>query len=77
MNSKRGWIILWSAVSALWVAYWLVLTLSVGGDTIQEMVAGMDGSVLLSGLFLSLPVCLYSGGMLVAWLMRVAGGGKA
>ena len=77
MNSKRGWMILWGAVSALWVAYWLVLTLSMGGDTIQEMIAGMDGSVLLAGLFLSLPLCLYSGGMLVAWLMRVAGGGKA
>ena len=77
MNSKRGWMILWGAVSALWVAYWLVLTLSMGGETIQEMIAGMDGSVLLTGLFLSLPLCLYGGGMLVAWLIRIAGGGKA
>ena len=69
-------MILWGVVSALWVAYWLVLTLSMGGETIQEMIASMDGSVLLTGLFLSLPLCLYSGGMLVACLVRVAGGGK-
>ena len=69
-------MILWGAVSSLWVAYWLVLTLSMGGQTIQEMIAGMDGSVLLTGLFLSLPLCLYGGGMLVAWLIRIAGSGK-
>ena len=70
-------MILWGAVSALWVAYWLVLTLSMGGETIREMIASMDGPVLLTGLFLSLPLCLYSGGMLVAWLIRMAEGGKA
>ena len=72
MNSKRGWLILWGAVSALWVAYWLVLTLSMGGDTVHEMIAGMNAAVLLSGLFLSVPLCLYGGGMLVAWLVRLA-----
>ena len=74
MNSKRGWIILWGAVSALWVAYWLILTLSMGGDTVHEMIAGMDAAVLLSGLFLSLPLCLYGGGMLVAWLVDLSKG---
>ncbi len=72
MNSKRGWLILWGAVSALWVAYWLVLTLSMGGDSVHEMIAGMNAAVLLSGLFLSVPLCLYGGGMLVAWLVRLA-----
>jgi len=72
VNSKRGWLILWGAVSALWVAYWLVLTLSMGGDTVHEMIAGMNAAVLLSGLFLSVPLCLYGGGMLVAWLVRLA-----
>ena len=75
MNSKRGWMILWGAVSALWVAYWLILTLSLGGETIGEMIAGMDAAVLLTGLFLSLPLCLYSGGMLVAWLIRLSRSG--
>jgi len=72
VNSKRGWLILWGAVSALWVAYWLVLTLSMGGDSVHEMIAGMNAAVLLSGLFLSVPLCLYGGGMLVAWLVRLA-----
>ncbi len=74
MNSKRGWMILWGAVSALWIAYWLILTLTLGGEAIHEMIGGMDAAVLLSGLFLSLPLCLYSGGMLVAWLIRQANG---
>ena len=74
MNSKRGWMILWCAVSALWIAYWVVLTLSLGGEYIQEMIAGMGAPVLLSGLFLSLPLCAYCGGMLVAWLIRMANG---
>ena len=64
-------MILWGAVSALWVAYWLILTLSMGGDTVHEMIAGMNAAVLLSGLFLSLPLCLYGGGALVAWLIRL------
>lgn len=76
MNSKRGWLILWGAVSALWILYWLILTLSLGGETIYEMVAAMDSAILLSGLFLSLPLCLYCGGVLVAWLIRLAGDGK-
>jgi len=76
MNSKRGWMVLWGAVSALWIAYWLVLTLSMGGQTMQEMIASMDGTILLSGLFLSLPLCLYGGGSLVAWLIRQVKGSK-
>jgi hypothetical protein len=72
VNSKRGWMVLWGAVSALWVAYWLILTLSMGGETISEMIAGMDAAVLLTGLFLSLPLCLYGGGVLVAWLVRLS-----
>jgi len=74
MNSKRGWMILWGSVSALWIAYWMVLTLSMGGETIYEMIATMDPPILLSGLFLSLPLCAYGGGMLVAWLVRMANG---
>jgi len=72
MNNKRGWMILWGAVSALWMAYWLILTLTLGGEAIHEMIAGMSASVLLTGLFLSIPLCLYSGGMLVAWLVKMA-----
>ena len=74
MNSKRGWIILWGAVSALWIAYWVVLTLSLGGENIHEMIAGMGPPVLLSGLFLSLPLGTYGADMLVAWLIRKANG---
>ena len=74
MNSKRGWMVLWGAVSALWMAYWLILTLSMGGDSVHEMIAGLDAAVLLSGLFLSAPLCLYGGGMLVAWLIRLSKG---
>ncbi len=76
MNSKRGWLILWGAVSALWILYWLILTLSMGGETIYEMVATMNSAILLSGLFLSLPLCLYGGGVMIAWLIRLAGDGK-
>lgn len=74
MNSKRGWLILWGSVSALWVAYWMVLSLSLGGEAIHEMIAAMDAPLLLSGLFLSLPLCTYSGGVLVALLIRLANG---
>ncbi|MFM9970175.1 MAG: hypothetical protein ACKVQK_17430 [Burkholderiales bacterium] len=74
MNSKRGWMILWGAVSALWIAYWMVLSISLGGEAIHEMLAGLDAPLLLSGLFLSLPLCTYGGGMLIAWLVRLANG---
>jgi hypothetical protein len=74
MNSKRGWLILWGAISALWIAYWMVLTMSLGGEAIHEMIANMGAPILLSGLFLSLPLLAYGSGMLVAWLVRLANG---
>ncbi len=68
---------LWGALSALWILYWLVLTVAVGSETIRDMIASMDEAILLPGLFLSLPLCLYGGGALVAWFMRKAKRGQS
>jgi hypothetical protein len=76
MNSKRGWMILWAVISVMWLFYWFVITLSTSGEHIQEMIAEMDGAILLSALFLSLPMALYSIGSLVAWLVKLADGDK-
>lgn len=76
MNGKRGWMILWAVLSVMWLFYWFVITLSTSGEHIQEMIAEMDGAILLSALFLSLPMALFSIGTLVAWLIRFANAGK-
>ena len=76
MNGKRGWMILWAVISVMWLFYWFVITLSTSGEHIQEVIAEMDGAILLSALFLSLPMALYSIGSLVAWLVKLADGDK-
>ena len=48
-----------------------------GGENVRDMVASLDGEILLTALFLSLPMAAYSLGMLAAWLVKLAKGNDA
>ena len=68
MKSRRAWIGMWAAVSALWTVYWLGLTSSLGAEAIRELVAQLPAPVIVGALCLFLPVGLYALGTLIAWL---------
>ena len=70
MNSKRQWFGAWAAVSALWVIYWLGLTLALGVEEIRDVVAEMGWPLLVGALYVSVPIGLYAIGVLAAWSIR-------
>ena len=77
MNGKRGWMVLWAVISVMWVFYWFIITSATGGENVRDMVASLDGEILLTALILSLPMAAYSLGMLAAWLVKLAKGNDA
>jgi hypothetical protein len=73
MRSRRGWIGLWAAVSALWILYWFGLTASLGAEAIRDLVGELPAQVVVGALCLFLPVGLFAAGSLVAWINSRAG----
>ena len=70
MNSKRKWLVTWGTLSALWVIYWFILTLALGVESIRDTVAELSWPLLVGALYLSVPITLYSVGVLLAWTIR-------
>ena len=66
MNSKRQWIAAWVAASVIWLIYWVGMTLMLGLEAIREVVADLGAPLLVGALYVSLPVCLYALGALIA-----------
>lgn len=70
MNDKRFWLSTWAAVSALWVLYWIGMSLALGVGAIRDMIAELTWPLLVGGLVVSVPATLYLAGTLVACLTR-------
>ena len=66
MKDKRSWFIGWATVSARWVLYWVGMTLALGVEGLHEMIAGLNGTLLVGALCLIVPACLYVAGTAVA-----------
>lgn len=66
--NKRLWLSTWAAVSALWVLYWIGMSLALGVEALRDMVAELNWPLLVGGLIVSVPSVLYLAGTLVACL---------
>ncbi len=71
MKSKQQWLVAWAAASALWVLYWIAMTLALGVDAIRDMVADMSWPFLAGALYASIPLSLYAIGSLIGWIARM------
>ena len=69
MNDKRTWSIAWVAVSALWLMYWVAMSLALGMEAMRDMIAALPGPLLLGMLVLSVPAGLALAGTLVTLVM--------
>ncbi len=69
MNDKRTWSIAWVAVSALWLMYWVAMSLALGVEAMRDMIAALPGPLLLGMLVLSVPAGLALAGTLVTLVM--------
>lgn len=76
MNDKKMWLSAWGAISVLWILYWIGMSLALGTEALQEMIAGLAPPLLIGGLIVSVPATLYLAGTLVGCLAS-GGRGKA
>ena len=65
MNDKRLWPIAWAAISALWMLYWIGMSLALGVEAIRDMIAEQGWPLLVGGLVFSVPAGLGLVGALV------------
>jgi hypothetical protein len=66
MNDKRMWSIAWAAVSALWLLYWIAMSLALGMEAMRDMIAELPGPLLVGLLMLSVPAGLALAGKLIS-----------
>lgn len=66
MKDNRLWLVAWAAVSALWVMYWIGMTMALGVEGIHELIAGLGWPLLVGALYLTVPAFLYLAGSMLS-----------